>query len=110
MRGLVVKARHMVEKVNMVDHLLCLHRAHDSQGPHPGAAEDKTPLLCHVVQKTHDRPSAVSGWRGHTADSLCRRYQCRDLSVVCLHTAEGLPCSKAALPCLWPTRQTLGFR
>jgi hypothetical protein len=52
-RGLAVKARHMVEKVHTVDHLLCLHRAHGSQGPHPGARQRTKHLYCVVWSRRH---------------------------------------------------------
>jgi hypothetical protein len=75
-------------------------RAHGKQGaPSWRAADDEAPLLCRVVRETLGRPSAVSSLPRHMVEELCRRYHCRVLFAVCLHTAEGLPWPKAALPC-----------
>jgi hypothetical protein len=93
-RGLTVKAKHTADQGYTTDHLPCLSGHTADAGPTTGEADGEVTFLCHACPETHGRPSAVSGSRGHTADTLCRRCHCRVLSAVCPHTAESLRVQK----------------
>jgi hypothetical protein len=94
-----VNGRHTVERRHTAN-VSVSRRTHGRRWTHPWRASDEdATLFCRAGWWTHGRPSAMYSVPRHTAETLCHRCLYRDHSVVCLHTADGLPWPKATLPC-----------